>query len=74
MAVPPHPEEGEVPQATDMLGRSLYNHHPHQRHCVPGSEAFPSEDDGRPSGQAGAIPGGYSGQVALRRGQCSMGW
>jgi hypothetical protein len=73
VAIPPHPEEGVVHQATDMLGRSLHRHHPHQRRCVPGSEEFPGADDGRPSGHAGAVPGGYSGRVALWRGQCIMG-
>jgi hypothetical protein len=71
VAVPTHPERGEVSQATDMLGRYLYHHYPHKRR-IRVSEAFPGKNEGRPSGQVGVVPGGFSRSVALRIVQCSI--
>ena len=44
----------------------------YQRRHIPDSATFQTKDDGCPPGQTGAIPGGYSGRVTLRREQCNI--
>jgi hypothetical protein len=44
----------------------------YQRRHIPDSAASQGKDDGCPPGQISAIPGGYSGRVALGREQCDM--
>jgi hypothetical protein len=69
VAVPPYPVGWKITQAADVLEK-LLNHHPDKRH-IPDSAASQGKDDGRPPGQTGVVPGGYSGRVAVKREQCN---
>ena len=68
----PYPEERKITQATDGLGSPLHHNHLDKCHILD-SAASQGKDDGRPPGQTGTIPGGYSRRVALRREQCNRG-
>jgi hypothetical protein len=66
----PNPEErGHL--SCSHVGKSVQHRHTNQRRGLPDSEVSPGKDDGGPPGQTGAIPGGYSERVALRREQCN---
>jgi len=65
VVVPPYPVAKKITQTADVLGRSL--HHRLDKRHIPDSAASQGKDNGRPPGQTGVIPGGYSGRVALRR-------
>jgi hypothetical protein len=45
---------------------------PNRQRGPPGPVPPYSEDDSGWCGQTGAVPGGYSGRAALRRGQCDI--
>jgi hypothetical protein len=68
-----HPiqKRGKSPQVADVLRRPLPYHHLDQRCHIPYSATSQSKDDGHAHGKTGTLPGSYSGQVALRRGQCN---
>jgi hypothetical protein len=65
VAVPPYPVAKKITQAADVLARSLHHHHL-VKHHIPDSAASQGKDNGRPPGQTGVIPGGYSGCVAFK--------
>jgi len=72
VAIPPYLKEGKISQFADVLGRPLPHHYPDQSRHIPDSAPFQGKNDGRPPRQTGAVAGGYSGRVALRRGQSNM--
>ena len=69
MAVPPYLEERKNHPTCRRAGkaRTSSSHGCH----IPDSVASLGKYDGRPPGQTGAIPGHYSGRVALRYEQCN---